>query len=478
MPRNYKVSKYIKRFDKDGYTALFNGLSLKKAYGRSDVIDSLIKEIKKPYVLGKSKLADDLIENEFFIRPDWDSRRFNELKNTVGKIKISNVVLLVSNDCNYACKYCQIEENIEESQKKFNMPIEVAKKALDLFEKNCLNEDKKTITITGGEPLMNIETVKYIIERAGGIPDSRVIMFTNGSLVTEKLADYFSKTDTLILVSLDGTREINDSVRVNMNGSGTFDISLRGYELLKKAGCKTGISAVTGLHNVDRMDEVSDLFTRLAPPSVGLNFGHYLLGKENPTAIEMRRFAQLLTKFYQDMRARNIYLENISRFITPFCEEKPRLNECQAEGRGFSVDSRGRIGVCKSLLVSDDISMPIDDIAENISDEPVFQEWSKRSPFTLKECADCRVIGICGGGCAYDSYAVNNGDIDKIDPKICDYTNKVLEFLIWDLFGAIIKDKIGAAVYVPTAREQKENFLKYYGPENDLQRSVGHEKDR
>lgn len=477
MNKRYSVSKYVKRLDRKGYTALFNGLTLKKAYGKTEVIDSAIKEMQQPYNIGKNQITDILIKNGFFVELEQDEIIFNSLKKEVGRINISNIVMLVSNDCDYACKYCQIEENMKQEQMKHNMSIEVAKKVLDLFESNSQKDTKKTISITGGEPLLNIEVVKHVIERAKKIPNTRVIIFTNGALVTEELADYFSKTDTLMLVSLDGPKDVNDSVRVDRGGKGTFDVSLRGYNLLKKAGCKTGISAVTGIHNVDRMKEVSNLFLELRPPSIGLNFGHYLLGKENPTAIKMGKFAEILTSFYKKMRENNIFVENISRFITPFYQEKPRLNECQAQGRGFCVDSRGKIGVCKSLLVSDIISKDLDKFPKNISEEHVFQEWAKRSPFTLKECKDCNVIGICGGGCTYDSFAVNKGDIKKIDQRLCDYTNNVLDFLMWDLFEDI-KEKIGDSIYTPNIEEQEKKFLKYYDISNQLQRSVGHEKDR
>lgn len=466
MNEKYHLSDYAKRFDKNGNTALFNGLNLKKAYGKTEIINRAI-----------TSLDNSLIKNNFLVKPGQDEARIRELRSQIGSINISNIVMIVDNRCNYACSYCQIEENMDSKQKSYAMSKETAKKALDLFEKNTKNENEKTINITGGEPLMNIRTVKYIIKRSNKMPNSRRVIFTNGSLVTSKLADYFSKTDTLMLVSLDGPKEIHDSVRIKKSGQGTYDISLRGYKLLKDAGCKVGISSVTGIHNVNKMREVSDLFASLEPPSIGLNFGHYLLDKENPTAIKMGKFAKILTNFYETMRNKNIFVENISRFITPFYEENPRLNECQAQGRGFSVDSRGKIGTCKSLLVSDIISKPLEEINQDLSKEPMFQEWAKRSPFTLEECVDCNVIGICGGGCTYDSFAINKGDINKIDSRLCEYTNEVLKFLIWDLFEDI-KHKIKDIVYIPNLKEQEEKFLKYYDPSNQLQRSVGHEKDK
>jgi uncharacterized protein len=475
--KEYRISKYVERLNRGGFTALFNGLTLKKAYGKDSVIDSALKAIEEPYAVKKNQITDPLIENGFFVESGHEEIGYNNLRNKVGGINISNIVMIVDNRCNYNCKYCQIEKNMDSEQNNYCMPIPIAEKALNLFEMNSSKEANKTIDITGGEPLMNISTVKYIIERAENMPNTRTVIFTNGSLVTEGLADYFARKNTLMLVSLDGPKDIHDSVRIKKDGGGTFDESLRGYELLKKAKCKVGISSVTGKHNVDRMKEVSDLFAELNPPSIGLNFGHYLLGQEeNPSIIGMARFAEILTGFYKEMREKEIFVENISRFIRPFYEEKPKLNECQAQGRGFTVDARGKIGVCKSLLVSDIISKPIDEISDDISQEKVFQEWAKRSPFTLEECIECQFIGICGGGCTYDAFVANRGDIKKIEPNYCNYTKKVLEFLVWDLFEEI-KEKIGNKVYIPSIEEQERKFLKYYDKQNALQRSVGHEKD-
>lgn len=477
MFKKYIPSKYNKRFNKGAFSSLFNGLTLKKIYARGKTINSVFKILKKPYVLGKNKIVDEFINNGFFVKPGDDKKLFGKIRKTTGAIGISNIVMLVSNDCNYACSYCQIEENMNSEQKKFNMSLETAKRALDIFERNSQKAAKKTISITGGEPLINIKAVKYIISRAKKIPASRVIIFTNGSLVTKELADYFAKNKVLMLVSLDGPEDVHNKVRKGKDGKGTFGASVKGFNLLKQAGCKLGISAVTGVHNKNKMNRVTGFFDALAPQSVGLNFGHYLLGKKNPTVIKMEEFADMLTPFYKKMREKNIFVENISRFITPFYEERPLLNECQAQGRGFSVDSRGLFGVCKSLLVSDIISAPLARLRGAFSKEPVFKKWAKRSPFNMKQCAECSMIGVCGGGCTYDAYAVNKGDIFKIDPRLCGYTEKVLEFLVWDLFEDI-KGKIGGGIYVPSKKEQERKFLKYYDGSNELQRSVGHEKDR
>lgn len=466
MTEQYSRSKYVRRFDRGEYSGLFHGLTMNKVYGKKESIDRAIEIKQQP-----------LIDSGIYVLPGQDGKRFDELRSQVGDIGIKNIIMIVDNRCNNACKYCQVEENMNAEQSSYAMSEEVAKKALDLYEANSRGRPKRTINMTGGEPLMNFPTIKYIVDRAQDMEDTRTDMFTNAQCVTKDIANYFAKSGTLMIVSFDGPREIHDSMRIKKDGKGTFDEAIRGYNLLRDSGCKVGISAVAGTHNIDRMDEVIGLVKRLNPPSIGLNFGHYLLNHENPAVIPMETFADALTRFYTEMREEGIFVENISRFLNPFSEEQARVNECQAQGRGFTVDSRGKIGVCKSLLVSDLISKPIEDVNPDLSQEPMFQEWANRSPFTLEECIGCTEIGICGGGCTYDGYALHNGDITKIDKRLCGYADKMVDFLMWDLFDGLkqsgrIKDD---EIYVPSVEEQKAHFSGHLDPANELQRSVGHE---
>lgn len=483
----FKISKYVHSFDNHNHGALLNSLTLKKCYGERKLIDK-IKNISEPQtkteLLGKLKKEhlDALIENEFLVSSGNDeSKVLEKLRDKVGTFDIKNMVMLVSNNCNFRCSYCQIEENMNLNQQKHNMTKEIADKALELFKRSSNPGTNKTITISGGEPLINIKTTKYIIEKArdkkNGVKNSRIVVFTNGSLVTEELAKYFKKNDVLMLVSLDGPGEVHDKVRRYKGGKGTFDSAMRGYQTLKKSGCNVGISAVTGKHNVGNLSELYKFFSDLNPPSIGLNFSHYLIGKDNPTEIPMEKWGKILIDFYRGLRKKSTFVENISRPISAFSAGQPKINECQAQGHGFTVDSRGKIGPCKSLVVSDVYSVDIDKV-DDVRNNEMFKKWAMRSPLTEEKCSGCEALGICGGGCAYDSHIANKGDFQRIDERVCNYNKKILDFLIWDLFSSIEKKAEKKGMYIPTAKEQIRAFGRYFDKNNGLQRSVGHEKDK
>ena len=478
-----RLSKHVHIFRKGGAVALMHALNMSKVYG-SERLLRLYDTCRQPVAREETtqflphELFEQFILKGFLVEADVDEEQLPEnLKQAVGRFNIKNLVLLVSNNCNFRCSYCQIEENMK-PEHMINMPGEVAGRAIDLFQRNSRPEVKKTVTITGGEPLLNMDVVNLIIERVKAqLENARIVVFTNGSLVTEELARHFRDNDVLVLVSLDGPQPMHDAVRKYRGGRGTFDAAMNGYRMLKEAGCNVGISAVGGVHNIADLDRTFEFFTELSPPSIGFNFSHFLLDKDNPTEIPIADFGRILLRFYEILRERNIFLENISRPISAFANNTPKINECQAQGQGFTVDARGMIGPCKSLVVSDVFSEDMDKV-DRLDEHPLFQDWATRSPLNDEECIECPAITICGGGCAYDSYIANQGEFKKIDKRVCEYELKILDYLIWDLFDNI-KDKVGSeGIYFPSVEEQLEAFQRFYDAGNALQRSVGHENEK
>lgn len=454
-----------------------------KAYGDINLL-ALINRYTMPLKvedaikdLGKS-LYDHMIKGGYLVNEtDNEEDIPDHMKKAVGRFNIRNLVLLVSNNCNFRCSYCQIEENMKREH-MINMPAEVAERAIHLLAHNSRPEVKKTVTITGGEPLLNMEVVRIIIGLVKEkLANTRTVIFTNGSLVTEDMAAYFKDNNVLMLVSLDGPQHMHDEVRKHLSGAGTFASAMKGYRLLKETGCNVGISAVGGVHNITDIDRTFDFFVKLSPPSIGFNFSHFLLDKENPTEIPIAEFGRTLVRFYEIMRQRGIFLENISRPISAFAGNTPKINECQAQGQGFTVDARGMIGPCKSLVVSDIFSEDMNKV-DRIEGHPMFRDWAARSPLLDDECRECAAIAICGGGCAYDSYIANGGNFKKVDKRVCEYELNMLEYLIWDLFEKV-KDKVDRdGIYFPSVEEQMAAFHCYYDPANALQRSVGHENEK
>ncbi len=477
----FKLSQYLHPIENTEFFALWHSLNFNKLYGDHRLREVITDLQKVKFISGEQlhkyspAIIQELLQQNFLCPIDYNEDYiFNELIQKSEIIEIRNLVLLLSNACNFNCVYCQIEKNIKQPKIKLNMTQEIASKALDLFINNSPHDAKKTITITGGEPLLNPDIFKFVVEKAAKINNKRIVLFTNGSMITDELIKLFKEHQVLVLLSIDGPKVMHDCARVDQFGKGTYQTVISAYQKLKENQVNVGISAVGGKHNIEDLWTLIDFFIKLRPSSVGLNFSHYLLAEDNPMAIPIAEFGKILVEFYQALREENIFVENISRIIQAFVSQQPRLHECQAEGTGFTVDARGKIGPCKSLLVADIYAAELDPMAD-LTKHEMFLQWNQRTPLRINKCRSCSSIMMCGGGCAYDSYIINQGNFHQIDPRVCEYQNYVLRFLFEDLFSKIKERFYGKIIYAPTKEEQLQAFCSYYDPNNSLQRSVGHE---
>ena len=68
-----------------------------------------------------------------------------------------------------------------------------------------------TFEFQGGEPLMNFETIKYIIEYSKSISNGKIIEYnlvSNLTLLTDEMIEFFIENEVSICTSIDGDKRI------------------------------------------------------------------------------------------------------------------------------------------------------------------------------------------------------------------------------------------------------------------------------
>ena len=119
-----------------------------KSYADEDLKDALsdILELRRAEVL----YTDDVYENYV--------EEFKE-RDTVVKALCLNI----AHDCNLRCKYCFADEG-EYHGRRALMTEEVGKAALDFLVKNSGDRRNLEVDFFGGEPLLNWDVVKKLVE--------------------------------------------------------------------------------------------------------------------------------------------------------------------------------------------------------------------------------------------------------------------------------------------------------------------------
>ena len=147
-------------------------------------------------------------------------------------LPVKALCLHISHDCNLRCRYCFAKTG-GFGRSRSHMPAEVAIKAMDFIAEHSGKRRNLEIDFFGGEPLMNFSSVKAAIDRAKEIEKEknknfRFTLTTNAILLTDEIIDYLNRENISLILSLDGPPEINDLMRLNIDGSGSY------YEALPK----------------------------------------------------------------------------------------------------------------------------------------------------------------------------------------------------------------------------------------------------
>ena len=156
--------------------------------------------------------------------------------------------------CNLDCKYCFYleKENLYPGKHGWAMSDEV----LESYIRQYIQaQDSPTVTFAwqGGEPtLLGLEFFRRVVELEQKYANGKQIgnaFQTNGVLIDDAWAEFFSENHFLVGASIDGPRELHDCYRVNKGGQPTFDLVMKGIGFLKKHGVEFNTLTVVNRRN-------------------------------------------------------------------------------------------------------------------------------------------------------------------------------------------------------------------------------------
>lgn len=177
---------------------------------------------------------------------------------------LNNLLLQVTQMCNFKCDYCPYSGNglFDRVHNNKSMPIETARKVIDFFVDRSKYSRELTIGFYGGEPLLQFELIKEIVEYTEKKAAGKQIVFgmtTNGFLINNKIIGFLKRHRFSLVISFDGPKYIHDKNRKLMsNGAGTYDRVYENMHLLKENGIEFGINTVWDTE--EKFNEIIDYF--------------------------------------------------------------------------------------------------------------------------------------------------------------------------------------------------------------------------
>ena len=178
---------------------------------------------------------------------------------------VKALCLHVAHDCNLKCKYCFAEEG-EYHGKRSLMSAEVGKAAIDFIIKNSGARKNLEIDFFGGEPPMNFDVVKEIVEYGREQEklhnkNFRFTITTNGILLDDEKMEYINKHMHNVVLSLDGRKEVNDNMRPKAGGQGSYETIVPKFQKLADSRNQTDyfVRGTFTKHNLDFAKDVMHL---------------------------------------------------------------------------------------------------------------------------------------------------------------------------------------------------------------------------
>ena len=155
-------------------------------------------------------------------------------------------MIVVSLRCNSNCSYCQVSKK-DINDLNFDMDKETAKNVVDkIFESPSPNIK---IEFQGGEPLLNFEIIKFIIEKAEWKnifkkKNLEFVICTNLTLMDEKMLKWLKGHKVYISTSIDGPIELHDKNRPLYNSEHSYEEVVGKINLTRKYLGNDSVSAL------------------------------------------------------------------------------------------------------------------------------------------------------------------------------------------------------------------------------------------
>ena len=403
--------------------------------------DELIQKYKEKYALSQLEEAIEEIEalekEGLLFTEDMyvDYLRQFQRRNPIVKA----LCLHIAHDCNLKCKYCFAGEGEYRGHRSL-MSAEVGKKAIDFLIQASQNRRNLEIDFFGGEPLMNFEVVKEIVDYARSIEakynkNFRFTITTNGVLLDDEIQAYINEHMHNVVLSIDGRKEVHDRMRYTVNYKGSYDIVVPKFKKIADSRNQTNYY-VRGTFTRENLDFAKDVlhladlgFKQVSvEPVVAPKEMSYALREEDlPMLYEQyEELAKELVRRKKEGQGFNFFHFMIDLTQGP-CVAK-RLAGCGSGSEYLAVTPEGDLYPCHQFVGLEEFKMG--NVFEGIQNLPMQKQFQACNVYAKEECKNCWAKFYCSGGCAANAYQFH-GDI-HIPYKIgCELEKKRVECALY-----------------------------------------------
>ena len=368
--------------------------------------------------------------------------------------------VILTTDCNLQCRYCfgesmdDFDEDFGDFELDYNLPRKAGYNVVYL-EKFCKKDPDCVLTFYGGEPLLNAEYLRQVLDN---VEAKHFMIQTNGQLLDRLEPEYVNRFHT-ILVSIDGQEALTDYYR----GKGVFRKVIDNVKLITKNGFQGELIArITVMEQTDINEQVKWLLDNgeFSFSSIHWQLNAGFWGNDYARR-DFRCWShesympgvEKLAHFWVDQMAEKGVVLRLYPFLgianSLLLDKEPSLMRCGGGWINYAIQTDGYIIPCPTMWGMK--KYYLGHIAET-------------DPLQLKKvfvsdapCNKCNVLGVCGGRCLYAN--ITKRWSEEAYNGVCQTVRSLVNNVIEEL--PRIKHLIGDG----KVSLRDFNFLKYNGCE-------------
>ena len=320
---------------------------------------------------------------------------------------VKALCLHIAHDCNLACEYCFAGEG-EYHGRRALMSLEVGKKALDFLVANSGNRINLEVDFFGGEPLMNWQVVKELVEYGRSLeePNNKKFRFTlttNGVLLNDEIMEFADREMANIVLSIDGRREVHDRMRPFRGGQGSYDLIVPKFLKVAESRGQTGyyVRGTFTRNNLDFSEDVLHLadlgFRQISVEPVVAQPSDAWAIRESDLVKLKEEYDKLALEMIKRRREGSGF--NFFHFMIDLeggpCVAK-RLSGCGSGTEYLAVTPWGDLYPCHQFVGNEKFLMG--NVEEGITREEIRDEFKCCNVYAKDKCRRCFAKFYCSGG--------------------------------------------------------------------------------
>lgn len=340
-----------------------------------------------------------------FPEPEFRSTDFHTLR------------LEITHQCNGNCSYCIVFGNHVQSYIRPHI-----QELWTWVEAQTWYSQVTDMFVIGGEPLLVYSDLVYIMERFEG----RISLSTNGTLLTDEMAEVFRSRGVLVYLSMDGSTRLDNTRRRYPDGTEMYDHIQRGLERLEQAGTRKGLFMVATPATVGKIAEIlTELSSSWSLERIGYSLPHW--NENEPDLVSPEQYRDALLELYHRRRGISAEIIQLTWRTGVLAGGVAKRFSCGVHTTQKTVLPDRRLVRCGK-----------------IDSHPVFSgvtnfDLDQGCPVSIainqtSECASCVALGCCGGGCPYDGLQRFGTVIDR---RECVITPPLITAAVADIVAGL-----------------------------------------